>query len=157
MGKDRNLEHSNDWRTPQAFYDKLNEEFNFNFDPCPFLHADTMEWDGTKVSWGSSTFCNPPYSKNEKEAFIHKAIEESKKGVKVVMLLPVSTSTRIFHDHLLPNANEVRIIDGRIRFSGWNGKGEWVENKTGMHDSMLVIFDICNKKDIVLTSMVRNK
>ena len=33
--KNRNLNHSDNWATPKEFYDKLNEEFNFDFDPCP--------------------------------------------------------------------------------------------------------------------------
>jgi hypothetical protein len=49
-------------------------------------------------------FINPPYSRKLKEAFIRKALEESKKGKTCVLLLPVSTSTAIFHDVILPNA-----------------------------------------------------
>ena len=26
--------NSNEWTTPQDFYDKLNNEFNFTLDPC---------------------------------------------------------------------------------------------------------------------------
>ncbi len=33
--KNRNLKHSDNWGTPKEFYNKLNEEFNFDFDPCP--------------------------------------------------------------------------------------------------------------------------
>jgi len=36
---------------------------------------------------------------------------------------------------------EIRFIDGRIKFKGINTKGELVDNKAGMHDSMIVIFD----------------
>ena len=32
--KNRNLNHSDDWATPKEFYDKLNAEFAFDFDPC---------------------------------------------------------------------------------------------------------------------------
>ena len=31
-------EPNDDWATPSWLYDKLNAEFNFDFDPCP-LHA----------------------------------------------------------------------------------------------------------------------
>ena len=27
--KNRNLDHSNNWATPKDFYDKLDQEFNF--------------------------------------------------------------------------------------------------------------------------------
>jgi hypothetical protein len=57
------------------------------------------------------------------------------------MLLPVSTSTKLFHEHILPENPEIRFIKRRIRFSSYNTKGEFVTNKPGMHDSMIVIFD----------------
>ena len=76
-----------------------------------------------------------------KESFIKKAVEEFKKGKLCVMLLPVSTSTRLFHDHILPNKTEIRFVKGRIKFVGVNTYGVKVNNKAGMHDSMVVIFD----------------
>lgn len=65
-----------------------------------------------------------------------KAIEESKKGKLVIMLLPVSTSTKIFHEHILPNQKEIIFLKGRVKFIGRDG----VSNKCGMHDSMIVRF-----------------
>jgi phage N-6-adenine-methyltransferase len=138
--KNRNQNHSDDWATPKNLYDELNTEFNFDFDPCPYQH-DLTKWDGLKIDWGKTNFINPPYSRKLKESFILKAIEESKKGKICVMLLPVSTSTAIFHDHILPNKNEIRFIRGRVKFAGINTKGEYVNNNCGMHDSMIVIFD----------------
>lgn len=137
--KNRNLNHKDDWATPENLYNELNEEFNFDFDPCPFQH-NVEKWDGLQVDWGNSNFVNPPYSRKLKEAFIKKAIEESKKGKTCVMLLPVSTSTKIFHEHILPNKKEIRFLKGRVKFKGVNTFGELVENKCGMHDSMIVIF-----------------
>ena len=138
--KNRNLNHKDDWGTPKKIYNELNKEFNFDFDPCPLQH-DIEEWDGLKIEWKERNFINPPYSRTLKEAFILKAIEESKKGKLCVMLLPVSTSTKVFHEHILPNKKEIRFFKGRIKFSGVNTFGEFVENKPGMHDSLLVIFD----------------
>lgn len=143
--KNRNLPHKDDWATPPYFYDELNKEFDFNFDPCPFRH-DIEKWNGLKIDWKERNFINPPYSRKLKDAFVKKAIEESKKGKLCVMLLPVSTSTRLFHDHILPNQKEIRFIDGRIRFCGVNTKGEYVTGKAGMHDSMVVVFDERRKK-----------
>jgi len=138
--KNRNIEHKDDWATPKYFYDKLNDEFNFNFDPCPYQH-DINQWDGLKIEWKQRNFINPPYSRKLKDAFVIKAIEESKKGKLCVMLLPVSTSTQLFHRHILPNKKEIRFIEKRIKFCGTNTKGEYVTSKAGMHDSMVVIFD----------------
>lgn len=137
--KNRNLTHKDDWATPREFYESLNSEFHFDFDPCPYQH-DISKWDGLKIDWGKSNFINPPYSRELKEAFVKKAIEESKKGKICVMLLPVSTSTKLFHDYIQPNAKEIRFVRGRIRFVGVNTKGEFVSDKSPMHDSMIVIF-----------------
>jgi len=133
--KNRNLNHSDDWQTPATLYFELNKEFHFDYDPCP-LCAD---FDGLITEWGKSNFINPPYSRKLKEAFINKAYTESLKGKLCVMLLPVSTSTKIFHEVIYHNA-EIRFIKGRVKFIGVNTRGETVKNKSGMHDSMLVIF-----------------
>lgn len=138
--KDRNLKHSDDWATPPYFYDELNKEFDFNFDPCPYQH-DIEKWNGLEIEWKERNFINPPYSRKLKDAFVKKAIEESKKGKLCVMLLPVSTSTKLFHDDILPNQTEIRFIKGRIKFCGVNTKGEYVTTKAPMHDSMVVVFD----------------
>jgi site-specific DNA-methyltransferase (adenine-specific) len=141
--KNRNLAHSDNWATPSYVYDSLNKEFNFDFDPCPLnLGEITDENDGLLIEWGNSNFINPPYSRGLKDAFVLKAIEESKKGKVCVMLLPVSTSTKLFHEHILPNADDIRFVKGWIKFLGINTKGEYVTNKAPMHDSMVVIFKV---------------
>lgn len=133
--KNRNLEHSDNWATPKEFYDSLNQEFNFDYDPCPLNGKGGLDGD-----WGERNYINPPYSRQLKEAFVKKATEQSSKGKLCVMLLPVSTSTKLFHEHIKPNAKEIRFIKGRIKFLGINTKGEYVTNKAPMHDSMIVIF-----------------
>jgi phage N-6-adenine-methyltransferase len=143
--KNRNLDHKDDWATPNDFFEALNKEFDFNFDPCPFKH-DLSLWNGLEIEWGEKNFINPPYSRTLKESFVKKAVEESKKGKLCVMLLPVSTSTKLFHEVILPNQKDIRFIKGRVKFSGVNTKGELVSNKAGMHDSMVVIFDGREKK-----------
>jgi site-specific DNA-methyltransferase (adenine-specific) len=136
--KNRNLKHSDNWQTPPELYNQLQEEFNFNFDPCPLNH-DLQIWDGLKIEWKERNFINPPYSRKLKDLFVKKAIEESKKGKLCVLLLPVSTSTKLFHDHILPNKKEIRFLKGRVKFIGINTFGNLVQNKAGMHDSMIVI------------------
>jgi len=139
--KNRNLPHSNNWQTPEYFYEDLNKEFNFNFDPCPLNH-DITKWDGLQIEWKERNFINPPYSINLKTEFIVKAVEEKNKGKLCVLLLPVSTSTKLFHDIILKNITEpIRFIRGRIKFKGYDSWGNYVINKSPMHDSMIVIFD----------------
>lgn len=99
--------------TPKALYDELDREFHFDFDPNPANPEGLREFDGLG-RWGRRNFCNPPYSK--KEPWIEKAIREKAKGNLTVMLLPVDTSTRWFHDLILPNA-EIRWIRGRVHFT----------------------------------------
>lgn len=133
--KNRNLKHKDDWATPKWFYDQLNIEFNFDFDPCPL----NPSFDGLSVNWGFRNFVNPPYSLKLKEAFVKKALEESKKGKMSVLLLPVSTSTILFHNIIKPNAKEIRFLKGRLKFD-LGGVYDKTRNG-GMHDSMVVIFD----------------
>lgn len=65
--------------------------------------------------WGTSTFVNPPYS--DPGPWCEKAAIEARRGKTVVMLLRGDTSTRWFHEYVLPYA-ELRFIKGRLKFDG---------------------------------------
>lgn len=65
--KNRNLAHSDNWATPKAFYDALDSEFHFDYDPCPLNGTGGLEGD-----WKSRDYINPPYSRKLKEAFVKK-------------------------------------------------------------------------------------
>jgi site-specific DNA-methyltransferase (adenine-specific) len=145
--KPRKVKSNDDWATPRDLYNRLNDEFDFNFDPCP-LQSNT---DGLGIEWKERNYINPPYSQKLKESFIRKALLESKKGRLCVMLLPVSTSTKIFHEVILPNA-DVRFIKGRVKFEGVDSRGRKVVNRCGTFDSMIVIFrPRCDMMDIIET------
>ena len=103
---------SDKWQTPKDFYDKLNDEFHFNFDPCP-IDWETTDLDGLLMEWDTVTFVNPPYSKVAK--WIEKAHQEWKKGKTVVMLINAVTDTIAFHKYIYGQA-ELRFVKGRIRF-----------------------------------------
>lgn len=124
-----------DWETPPPLLDQIRSEFGDFFDPCPI----NPSFDGLKINWKKLNYVNPPYNRTDKEAFIMKAYEESKKGNVSIMLLPVSTSTKIFHEIILPHT-ELRFLRGRVKFRGINSKGDYVTNKCGQQDSMLCIF-----------------
>jgi hypothetical protein len=126
--------NSDHWETPEWLYNQLNDEFSFDFDPCPIKRT----FDGLKVEWGQSNFCNPPYNRVDKPKFIQKGYDEWKKGKTVVFLIPAATSTKQFHDILLPNA-EIRFLKGRVAFKGVNSKGNYVTGNKGKHDSMIAI------------------
>lgn len=99
-----------------------------------------------------------------KNEFVKTAVDWKVFGCKSIMLLPVSTSTVLFHKWVKVHKSEpIEFIEGRLRFIGKNDKGQYVNydqiqvvtNETieyegkeipkfiknsGMHDSMLVIF-----------------
>ena len=58
----RLVEHDN-WATPPEVYKILDDEFRFDFDPCPLHH----KVDGLTIEWGKSNFVNPPYNRKLKE------------------------------------------------------------------------------------------
>ena len=144
--KNIHINNDDNYATPPELYNELNKEFNFDFDPCPYNEGDIIN-DGLKIDWGKSNFVNPPYSQKLKEQFIIKGIEEMRKGNTSVFLIPVSTSTKLFHDYIKPNANEIRFLKGRVKFGKINDNGEFYyplnkygKVQSGTKDSMIVIF-----------------
>lgn len=141
--KNRNLKPDDNWATPKHVYDVLNIEFNFDFDPCPYFEGNILpQQDGLLIDWGKMNFVNPPYSRKIKEAFVIKAINEMHKGNSSVLLLPVSTSTALFHDRIKVFADEIRFFKGRIKFQKKDPQSRefYTPKNGGMHDSMLVVF-----------------
>ncbi len=113
---------TDNWATPQDFFDKLNEEFHFTLDPCANEENHkcdlfyTKEQDGLTKDWGGHVvFCNPPYGK-EIADWVRYSYEQSQKpNTTVVMLIPARTDTRYFHDYIYGKA-EIRFIKGRLKF-----------------------------------------
>jgi hypothetical protein len=113
---------SDTWLTPADFYDRTMSWYDLDtgFDPCP-PECDIEEFDGLKADWSVRTFCNPPYSRKLKELFILKALKESRLGKLVVLLLPVSTGSAIFHEVIQPRGG-VKFLKGRLMFEGIDAK-----------------------------------
>lgn len=128
---------SDEWETPQDFFDKLNEEFHFDLDPCStdenhkcenyFTNDDNgllQDWSGKRV------FCNPPYSQIEK--WVEKCYREGQKdNTLVVMTIPSRTDTKYFHNYIL-GRSEIRFVKGRLKFSN--------STENAPFPSMVVIF-----------------
>lgn len=64
---------SNEWATPQTFFNKLDNKFNFTLDPCATKKTAkcnkyyTKNDDGLSKSWeGETVFVNPPYGRELK-------------------------------------------------------------------------------------------
>ena len=129
---------SNEWATPQDFFDKLNAEFQFNLDPCATDENHkcnkyfTRETDGLSQKWGGyCVFCNPPYGR-EIGAWVEKCYHEAQKeNTVVVMLIPARTDTKYFHDYIY-HRSEIRFIRGRLKFGN--------SNQGAPFPSMVVIF-----------------
>ncbi len=82
------------WLTPPDLYAALDAEFAFDFDPCPFPLPEGF--DGLTCEWGRSNYANPPFGsiihqgkKKGPTAWVRKAIIESQKGKRVVLVYPV--------------------------------------------------------------------
>ena len=127
------------WATPQSFYNKLNDEFRFNLDPCATSENAkcekyfTKEENGLNQNWGGhKVFCNPPYGR-ELSKWVKKAYEESlKPNTKVVMLIPARTDTKYFHEYIYHKAKEIRFLKGRLKFG--------TSKNSAPFPSMVVIF-----------------
>ena len=111
---------SNEWTTPQDFFDKLNAEFHFTLDVAATQENAkcekyfTVETDGLNQSWiGQTCWMNPPYGR-EIGKWIEKAYKESIKGVTVVCLIPARTDTTYWHEFVMKG--EIRFIKGRLKF-----------------------------------------
>lgn len=98
------------WKTPKAFYEELDKEFGFDFDPCP----PNPEFDGLNIEWGAKNFCNPPYGR-ELARWIKKGYNEHRLGKLVVFLVPSRTDTKWWHDYCM-KADQIRFIKGRLKF-----------------------------------------
>ena len=115
---------SDEWSTPQDFYEELNNEFHFNLDPCADDSNHKCEKYYTKADngllkdWGGhNVFCNPPYGKDISMWCKKAYIESQKPDTLVVMLIHARTDTRWFHDWVYGKA-ELRFVKGRLKFGG---------------------------------------
>ena len=125
------------WLTPPDLYARLDAEFGFTFDPCPFPLP--VGFDGLTCEWGESNYVNPPFGSvmhngNRKgaTAWARKAITESQKGRRVVMVYPIDKWVLM----MLAAGAEVRNL-GDVRWhsieDGRPGKG------TGRHIACFVL------------------
>ena len=117
---------SNEWATPQSFFDALSAEFGpFDLDPCATpenakcARFFTIEQDGLKQKWSGKVFMNPPYGKQIGQ-WIVKAKESAQGGALVVCMIPARTDTKYWHEHIQDIA-EVRFVKGRIKFGDSKG------------------------------------
>lgn len=77
---------TDEWETPQDFFDRLDAEFRFTLDPCSTddnakcAKHYTRQDDGLSKDWtGETVFCNPPYGR-EMPKWIAKCAEHAAGG-----------------------------------------------------------------------------
>lgn len=125
------------WLTPPELLKQLNEEFNFDFDPCPYPKPENF--DGLNTSWGNSNYVNPPFGsiihegkKKGPTAWAKKAILEQQKGKDVILVYPIPKWVLM----LIKHASEIRNL-GDVKWcateDGSAGKG------IGQHIGMFVL------------------
>jgi len=112
--------------------------FENYFDPCPL--NENPDINGLEIEWKDKTFVNPPYSKPM--PWVKKAIEESKKGKRIVMLLKHDSSTKWYAKLHEANAN-ILLFSKRLKWKrygdGIRGAKDKLFTYTSAFPSMLVI------------------
>lgn len=109
------------WSTPQDFFDKIDQEFNFQLDVCATDENAkcssyfTKENDSLSKDWAGTCWMNPPYGRGIGK-WVKKAYESSLSGSTVVCLVPARTDTAWWHDYCMKG--EIRFIRGRLKFGG---------------------------------------
>ncbi|MEM9421301.1 MAG: DNA N-6-adenine-methyltransferase [Pseudomonadota bacterium] len=110
------------WETPQAFFDRLDQIFSFQLDAAAadynakcgiYFDIDAngldQDWSPYKRIW-----LNPPYGRGI-ERWMRKAYEESQRGSIVVCLVSARTDTQWWHDWVKDKAL-VTFVRRRLKF-----------------------------------------
>lgn len=146
---------SNDWATPQGFYDKLNKTFGpFTLDPCSNGQNNktdnyfTQEQDGLSQDWsGNKVFMNPPYGRSIKDWLRKAYMEGQKPNTTVVCLIPARTDTKYWHDYVM-KAQAVYFVKGRLKFGDSN-------NSAPFPSAVIVFTSALSPFDTIMGAMER--
>src|SRR5690242_9535706 len=91
------------WATPQEFFDRLNAEFRFELDVCALPENAKCsryfapQQNGLVQQWTGVCWMNPPYGRTIGQ-WMQKAYESSLQGATVVCLVPARTDTEWWHN-----------------------------------------------------------
>ncbi|HDA7912414.1 TPA: hypothetical protein O5W02_002852, partial [Staphylococcus aureus] len=129
------------WLTPPELYALLHAEFDFNFDPCPFPLPDGF--DGLTCEWGTSNYVNPPFGsiihegkKKGPTAWVRKAIEEWRKGKRVVLVYPIDKWVLMLLKAILGENAHVRNL-GDVKWLATEGRS--AGKGTGRHIACFIL------------------
>lgn len=103
------------WKTPPGMMATLQDEHDFDFDPCPHPRPDGF--DGLAVSWGQSNWVNPPFTGGVMK-WVRKAISERDEGKKSVIILPIY------------QVRAISVLDDAGAEIRYAGKPRWLELET---------------------------
>ena len=132
--------NSNEWRTPVEFFQRLDAEFRFTLDAAATAEnaqcANFYSCCALERPWPGTVWLNPPYGRGIKD-WIAKAYREAQAGATVVVLMPVRSDTPYWHDYVM-KAAEVRLVQGRLRFTG--GPKENTDSHNAPFPCAVVVF-----------------
>ena len=113
---------TDEWETPQAFFDVQDRIYNFTLDVCANSRNAKCDLyfskrtDGLARPWAPHRcWMNPPYGRMIGDS-MRKAYVENLCGALVVCLVPARTDTAWWHD--CAAKGDVRFIRGRLKFGG---------------------------------------
>jgi len=113
--------HDN-WLTPPDLFHLLDREFGFDLDASASAGHEkcarfiTPEQDALVTPWeGRTVWVNPPYSLMSK--FVQRAWEQCQEHRNtIVLLIPAYTDPAYWYDCIVPYADEIRFLVGRVSF-----------------------------------------
>lgn len=146
-----------DWTTDPELFERLNREFGFAVDVAaspgnalcqryitndPYYAARCDATD-PEVHWGlagETVWNNPPYGRGIPK-WLLKAVQQLKeRETSSVHLLPAAVETKWFHEIAVPNAREIRLIKGRLKFGNVVCKDGSVGTHFATFPSAVIIF-----------------
>ena len=115
-----------DWRTPQPLFHSLDTLFRFELDAAADSENKlcqkffSLESDALNQSWQVDgwVWVNPPYGKQVAHWF-EKAINESERGAKIVMMCMACTETKWFQ-RAWEHCAEIWFLNPRNMIITWN-------------------------------------
>ena len=138
-----------EWGTPLQLFNTLNAEHgpfevdlaateeNTKCDVYLDKEVNSLEYEWRKFR---NAFLNPDYSKGVIDAFMEKAMEETRvPGLRVTALIPLAGETVWFQKYVM-KAAEIRLIAGRVKYVGKRTDGSIVTQSPAF-TSCIAIFD----------------